>query len=36
MIQDLARLVKLGTIKIEDIKDETIRSQVEHELNKND
>lgn len=34
MIQDLARLVSLGIIKLEDIKDATIRSQVEYELNK--
>lgn len=34
MIQDLARLVQLGIIKLEDIKDETVRTQVEYELNK--
>ena len=34
MIQDLARLVKLGVIQLENIKDESIRQQVEYELNK--
>lgn len=34
MIQDLARLVTLGIIALADIKDESIRSQVEYELNK--
>lgn len=34
MIKDLARLVKLGIVALEDIKDESIRQQVEYELNK--
>lgn len=34
MIKDLARLVKFGVIKLEDIKDETIRQQVAYELEK--
>lgn len=34
MIQDLARLVKLNIITLESIKDESIRQQVEYELNK--
>lgn len=34
MIQDLARLVKLKVITLESIQDQTIRQQVEYELNK--
>lgn len=33
MINDLVRLVKLGIIKLTDIKDESIRAQVEYALN---
>lgn len=32
MIQDLARLVRLGIITLESIADPDIRSQVEHEM----
>lgn len=35
MIQDLARLVTLGIITLEDIKDESIRQQVAYELENN-
>lgn len=34
MVNDLARLVRLGIITLESIKDESIRQQVEYELNK--
>lgn len=34
MIKDLARLVNLGIITLGSIKDESIRQQVEYELNK--
>lgn len=34
MVNDLVRLVKLGIIVVSDIKDESVRTQVEYELNK--
>jgi hypothetical protein len=34
MIKDLARLVQLGIITLDSIKDPSIRQQVEYELNK--
>lgn len=34
MINDLARLVALGIISLESIKDESVRSQVQYVVNK--
>lgn len=34
MVNDLVRLVNLGIIVVSDIKDESVRTQVEYELNK--
>lgn len=33
MINDLVRLINIGVIKLTDIKDESIRAQVEYALN---